>query len=346
MRDQVSLIIPGYNNLLHFKNAYDSLQKHAEGVELILLDDASVDGTWDWMKDLDCITYHSEERVGHTILYDKGIEMATRPIVGILHADMIVGPNYIENMVKHLTKGKVVCATRVEPPIHPEGKEKIIKNFGLDFDDLDVKGFEDFSLSAQQEYKDQTTSGIFAPWILYKEDFQAIGGHDPLFAPFGYEDSDIFNRWILNGYEMVQSRDAFVYHLTCRGHRWNKGVGIENNDYQEIMERCRINYLKKWGAWVQNDQYQHPIIPPVYKKSIVIKNSTTELKEGLAPWFNGGSDIVVEIDAKTFTQQDLNVVMHLNGIVKDSGEIGQFQIGNVKVTINSMKEYQNELIKV
>lgn len=346
MRNQVSLIVPGYNNLTHFKNAYKSIQRHAEGVELILLDDASSDGTWEWMKDLDCITYHSEERVGHTILYDKGISMATRPIVGILHADMIIGPNYVENMVKNLDKGKVVSATRVEPPIHPEGREKIIKDFGMDFDDLNVEGFESFVLKAQEEFKDQTTRGVFAPWILYKEDFQSIGGHDPLFAPFGYEDSDIFNRWILNGYTMVQSRDALVYHLTCRGHRWNKGVGIENSDYKVIMERCRKSYLRKWGAWVQNDEYQHPIIPPVYKKRISIVNSTPQLEEVLEPWFNGGDDIVVEIDGRTFTQEDFNIIMQLNAIVKDSGQLGQFQIGNVKVTINAMTEYQNTLINI
>ena len=55
-----------------------------------------------------------------------------------------------------------------------------------------------------------TTKGIFAPWMLYKQDHFAVGGHDQRFAPFGYEDSDIFNRWILAGYEMVQSRDAFM----------------------------------------------------------------------------------------------------------------------------------------
>ena len=27
------------------------------------------------------------------------------------------------------------------------------------------------------------TNGIFAPWAIYKEDFQSIGGHDPLYAP-------------------------------------------------------------------------------------------------------------------------------------------------------------------
>ena len=112
-------------------------------------------------------------------------------------------------LLKHLEKGKVVCATRVEPPIHPAGLEKIVMDFGMDWNDLKIKEFETFCLEIQKD-KDKTTKGIFAPWILYREDHFAIGGHDQTFAPYGYEDSDIFNRWILAGYEMVQSRDSLV----------------------------------------------------------------------------------------------------------------------------------------
>jgi hypothetical protein len=39
--------------------------------------------------------------------------------------------------LKHLKPGKVVCATRIEPPIHPAGKEKIVKDFG-DEEDNDI----------------------------------------------------------------------------------------------------------------------------------------------------------------------------------------------------------------
>ena len=51
----------------------------------------------------------------------------------------------------------------------------------------------------------QTSNGIFAPWAIYKEDFHSIGGHDPLYAPQSKEDSDIFNRFVLNGYELIQT---------------------------------------------------------------------------------------------------------------------------------------------
>ena len=346
---KVSLVIPGYNNLRHLKNAYNSVRKYyTDKVELILIDDGSNDGTIEWLKSLkddNLKFWREEQRIGHTILYDKGIEKASNEIVGILHADMYIAPNYIENMLKHLKHGTVVCATRVEPPLHPEGKEKIIKDFGQDFDSLMIDDFYKFSLKEMSESKDVTSNGMFAPWILYKEDFLKIGGHDPGFAPFPYEDSDIFQRWILAGYKMIQSRDALVYHLTCRGHRWNKEIGKNDDEFKIFEEQARKHYLKKWGSWIKNDEYGHPILSPVYKKKLIIHNTNPNLEQ-LNDWFNNGEDIIVEIDGNNITQQDFQYISNLNDIIADSGEIGTFELGNIKVTINQIKDHSKDLISL
>ena len=284
----VSLVIPSYNNLRHLKNCYQSIKKHAPQIEMILIDDGSNDGTTEWLEALDDSSVkkiYSKERLGHTIQYDVGIAQAKYDIVGIFHADMIMGPNYIKNMLKHLKKKTVVCGTRVEPPIHPEGREKIIMNFGMDFDDLRIADFEAFCIRTQDANKDIVTSGMFAPWIIYKEDFDRIGGHDPIFAPFPYEDSDIFQRWILQGYELIQSRDALVYHLTCRGHRFTEQIGKDDEYYKVASYKAARNYIRKWGSWIKNDEYQHPIVPRKYDIAFVIKGEITEEYLGsIEPW--------------------------------------------------------------
>lgn len=396
----VSLIIPSHNNLRHLKNVYESIVKHAPQSEIILLDDGSTDGTWEWISELaelhqhrEVKVYRSNNRVGHTILYDKGIQMATNDIVGILHADMIIGPNYVENLVKHLKPKTVVCATRIEPPLHPEGREKIIKDFGMDFDTLDVNAFETYCVKIQEEQKDNITNGMFAPWLLYKKDFEEIGGHDPIFAPFPYEDSDLFQRWILNGYELIQSRDSLVYHLTCRGHRWTDEIRKDSDDFKLFEQRARKNYLRKWGSWVKNDIYQHPIISPVYHKTLVLRGTVTlNLIDFFEPFFNklfiheklknivdeflesakklnaiepsikcelnqkfyyygdgqvmllDSTNVAVFIDCDRITNDDVNVITNLNDIVKDTNDVGQFEIGNLKIDIKDLTEYQDKLI--
>ena len=307
------------------------------------------------------------------------MRLATNDIVGIIHADMIIGPNYIENMLKHLKPGKVVCATRIEPPIHPAGNEKIVMDFGMDWDNLKIEEFNNFCLNRQKVNKDITTKGIFAPWILYKDDHFAIGGHDQIFAPYGYEDSDIFNRWILAGYEMIQSRDAFVYHLTCRGHRWSKGVGIVNDDYESTMSRCRRDFIRKWGDWIQNDEYQFPIINPKYNVGFIVKNCNNILLKELEPWCSNiyvdidyneyitlespntsfnlserikpfdnekNNEILVTINGNLFNQQDFQYIQQLSAILNDSGEPAfHGQLGNLTVEIfEQMNTYEKKLI--
>jgi glycosyltransferase involved in cell wall biosynthesis len=382
----ISLIIPAHNNLKHLKNAYASIKKHAPEIEVILIDDASNDGTYQWLKETQekddkLIVLLSPERLGHTILYDVGIDHASNEIVGIMHADMIMGPNYVENMIKHLQKGTVVAGTRIEPPLHPPGNEKIIQNFGMDFDDLNIPAFEEFCIEQQQIDKDKTSRGMFAPWIIYKEDFLAMGGHDHVFAPFPYEDSDIFERWILSGYKLVQSRDALVYHLTCRGHRWTEQVGKDDEYYKKVSQRAAREYLRKWGSWIQNDEYQHPIIKPKYNIGFMVNGDITlnalatlepicdniyikdkglidsylrheqpntrfDLKNRVKTLEDDkDNDILVEFEYNKLTQEDVFVLQNLPYIIKDSGKIGNMELGNLKFIIISTKTKEKSMIQ-
>jgi len=52
------------------------------------------------------------------------------------------------------------------------------------------------------------------------------------------------------------------------------------------------------------------------------------------------------MDGNKFTQEDFKLIQQLPKIIKDSGEVGKFTLGNLEITINSMEEYQNSLINV
>jgi glycosyltransferase involved in cell wall biosynthesis len=376
-QSDITLVIPSSNNLRHLKNCYASIKRNASDSKIIFLDDGSTDCTTEWLSSIEdnniVALYRSSQRIGHTILYDKGIQLAETSIVGILHADMIIGPKYIENMLKHIKPGVVVCGTRVEPPLHPEGKEKIVKDFGMDFDSLNVEMFEEYVDTIQLHEKDKTTKGMFAPWILYKEDFVKVGGHDKIFAPFPYEDSDIFQRWIMAGYELIQSRDALVYHLTCRGHRWNQEIGKDDDYFKKASSKAARNYLRKWGSWIKNDEYQYPIIPKKYNIGIVIEgvivntlmldmfepwcttlyveeknlvneyiaressNTLLNLSDRVKSGAQSDNDILIYINTKTFNERDANMIGQLQEIIFESGEEGQFELGNMRIEIKSIQ---------
>lgn len=168
--EKVSFIMPSRNNLDYVKQAYNSIREIEIKHPIILLDDASVDGTWEWMQkisetDKDVKIYRNEgpERVGHTILYDVGVKLSDTDIFTIFHADMVASKNYIKNTIKHLHKGRVVAGTRVEPPLHPPGPEKIISNLGMSLEEFNEKKFNKIVNIYEQQFNNQITFGLFAP---------------------------------------------------------------------------------------------------------------------------------------------------------------------------------------
>ena len=228
----ISFIQPSRSNLKYLKWSYESIRKNlGPQHEICWADDFSDDGTWEWMKEIadkdKNVKIHRNKgpkRLGHTILYDTLVDIASNDIVMIFHADMYACPGMDEAVLKHLEKGKVVSATRIEPPLHPDGPEKILQDFGIEPEEFDEEGLMNFLNSDRDFQHGETTTGIFAPWAMYKKDFQAIGGHDPLYAPQSKEDSDIFNRFHLNGIKFIQTWEGCVYHMTCRGSRFADGA--------------------------------------------------------------------------------------------------------------------------
>ena len=299
----ISFVIPSRNNKKYLEWSYDSIRKNLGYThEILLADDFSDDGTWKYLqevqdKDIGVQIFRNEgpDRKGIVYWYDFLCEKATNDVVMFFHADMYACPNLDTEILKHLERGKVVSATRIEPPLHPDGPEKILKDFGIEPEEFDEQGLLKFVSDHVGTREDETTRGIFAPWAMYKDDFLAIGGHDPLYAPQSKEDSDIFNRFVLAGYELIQTWKGFVYHMTSRGSRFKDGAmrnpdgqvfmkGRESDEWLKQNRRSTRNFVRKWGHFVMHDELMYPIIPPKYDVAFSIYNCTPELMAALEPW--------------------------------------------------------------
>ena len=317
----ISFIQPSRNNLKYLKWSYNSIRKNlGYRHEICWADDFSDDGTWEWMQEIvekdKNVKIHRNEgptRLGHTILYDTLVDMATNDIVMIYHADMYACPGMDVQVLKYLQRGKVVSATRIEPPLHPDGPEKILKDFGIEpeeFKEQELLGFVNERLEKTKDDDFETSNGIFAPWAIYKDDFQAIGGHDSLYAPQSKEDSDIFNRFQLAGYETIQTWKGFVYHMTCRGSRFKDGAmrnpagqvfmkGRESSEWLAQNLRSTRNFIRKWGHMVKHDEWLKPIVPPKYNIGFVVDNCDYNMLNELEPWCS-------KIYVDTFTEDYIN----------------------------------------
>ena len=392
---KISFIQPSRNNLKYLKWSYDAIRKNQEGheVEICVADDASTDGTWEWCQEMmekdpyfKAILNDTGKRLGHTILYDRLInEVATNDIAMIYHADMYLCPGALDAIEQEIKPRTIVSLTRIEPPLHPDGPEKILRDFGVEPEEFKEQALLDFI--ASRVPNNDVTEGIFAPWAFYRKDFQKIGGHDPLYAPQSKEDSDIFNRFMLDGVEFVQTWHGCVYHMTCRGSRRNT-VDKAKNIYEDSPEwlaqnmRSTRNFIRKWGHFVMHDSLMKPIVPPKYDIGIIINggmpvlealepwcstiyikddydlivpvyitkeqpNTLYDLRERIKPFDNEkNNEILVEVTQSTFTQQDYQIIQQLSQIIQQQGEPGRFQLGNIVMEIIQMNEYQNDLINI
>ena len=313
---KISFIQPSRNNLKYLKWSYDAIRKNQEGheVEICVADDASTDGTWEWCletmeKDpyFKAILNDTGKRLGHTILYDRLInEVATNDIAMIYHADMYLCPGALDAIEQEIKPRTIVSLTRIEPPLHPDGPEKILRDFGVEPEEFNEEALLAFINSRVPN--DDITEGVFAPWAFYRKDFQKIGGHDPLYAPQSKEDSDIFNRFLLDGITFIQTWHGCVYHMTCRGSRRNtvdkaKNIYEDSPEWLAQNQRSTRNFIRKWGHFVKHDAYMKPIVPPKYDIGIRVHGCTSELLELLEPWC---STILIDDEMQVLTSHYLD----------------------------------------
>jgi hypothetical protein len=177
-----------------------------------------------------------------------------------------------------------------------------------------------------------------------------------------------------------------VYHLTCRGSRFNPtitAIGKDSDEWQQQNIKSARNFIRKWGHFVKHDPLMKPIIPPKYDIGFIVSNCGLPHLEALEPWCSTvyikdimnliaseyikkeqtntkfklqerikpydnekQNNILVSFDASKLTNQNFQLITQLPEIIKDSGEVGTFNLDIFTIDIIHMNEYQNQLIKL
>ena len=384
MNRKITFCIPSKNNLRYLKNSIQSIKANSlHQNEIIVYVDADNDGTKEWLDEnrIKYLVNDTDTPKGIAYGYNRCIEAATTPIVCMFHADMYMGQWFDDAILKHLKPLSVVSGTRIEPPLHPKGLEKIVEDFGMYPEDFKKAEFDKFVYEMRYVYQGKTTKGIFAPWAIYKEDITSIGMHDEKLHSY-HEDSDIFNRFILNGYDIIQTWEALVYHLTCRGGQFQDGIEqVTKDEFFHLMKNSSFkNYVRKWGTFIKNDEYQYPTIPHKYNVGIHIKNCNKQILNIIEPWgtnvfvdlnqniieeyiqeqYNSiinlnekinnsaiNNDIELIIDGNKLTNQNINFIFILSEILDDNQlEVGKYQFDIFDIKVNRIKHTEEELIIV
>lgn len=393
--EKITFCIPSKSNLRYLKTCIPSIRKNAfrKDHEIIIFVDSDNDGTVKWLSenaDKYNVTYYVNPKLGKELFgigkaYDYCIEKSTTDIFMIFHADMMLGKDADLKAWEHLAEKTVVCSTRIEPPLHPNGGEKILIDFGIWPEEFKEEAFNAFVEREMQTSK--VTEGIFAPWMMYKKDFEKLGGHDPILKS-AREDSDIFNRMMLAGFTFKQPWSSLVYHLTGRGGQFQHGkVGeAKDEEWQTLMNNSTREFIRKWGSTVKHSSLMKPIVSPKYLIGIAVKHCNLQLLDALEPWCDRiyiddemgvllasyyeyehkrtaydlhkrvmtlgyqnpheYEDVVIEVDGKAFSNEDFQLIQLLPDILKEQGQPGKFKLGNLIITVHRLTEVQDGLIYI
>lgn len=380
--------ITSKNNLRYLKHAVFYIKENsARDHDILVFIDADNDGTEKWCinNNIKYIKNPSKELFGIGNAYNLLVEKSDTDFVVIYHADMIMGKGFDTALYNNWKPKTVVSATRIEPPLHPSDPAKIVLDLGLwpETDIIDGFKVNEFNKFVSENKKDIITNGIFAPWLIHKDDFNDVKGHDPIMKSHS-EDRDLFNRFLLNGYNIIQSWEALVYHLTCRGGQFEHAsktsdLNHKSNGWNKLAHNQTREFIRKWGTPPKYDEYQFPIVSSKYDIGFIVKNCNLQLLEILEPWCSTiyvdcdykqyiekeqlntsfdlqkrikpygnekQNEILISFNTTQLNQNNFQYIQQLSDIIKDNGEIGSFELDIFKVDIIQMNEYQNTLIKI
>ena len=374
MKHDISLLVGLKNNLDYSKNFYSTTRILYPEVEICFVSYGSTDGTHEWLDSLNDSNikyYYEKEAKTFSNTFNKACEISTKGYVAYLHNDIVLAPGFIENMEKHMNGNKAVSYTTIEPPIFSghERPGKIIKNFGVNIDSFDRESMYSFVKDQQQIYSNKIENGVTFFMCMPKKVLLEIGGMDNLFNPFFCEDDDIIKRLRLYGLDQITSLDAICYHFVSKTSRFSEEYEIES---RKIEIKSNRNYIRKWGSRLDS---------PKYNIAYVVHNCNIHALSALEPWCDriyvenkfdyieteqpntkfdlskrvltigqndpiGENDIVVEFDCAKFSQRTFELLQSLPQIIKESGELGTFELEDLKIVINAIEEKQNDLIKI
>jgi len=393
MSTRIAFCIPSKSNLRYLKTCIPSIRNNAfnPNHEIIVFVDEDTDGTVEWLEknaEHYGVDYYVNPHLGKRLFgigpaYDYCIEKSESDVFMIFHADMILAKNADANALAHLKEKTVVAATRIEPPTHPNAGEKIQQQFGMYPEDFLQDKFDEFI--EKQIQSDKVTEGIFAPWMMYKSDYKELGGHDARLHSCR-EDSDIFNRMLIAGFNFVQPWNSLVWHFAGRGAGSNSNFDTEEDrirheTWKQNMSNSTREFIRKWKSNVKHEPLMKPIVNPIYNTGIRIKHCNPNLLAALEPLAHDiyvdcdyadyiqneqyrttddlltkvhsidddvTNDVIIDLDGQRLSQQDYQILFEMGAIIKQSGKPGKSKLGNFNIVleIKRLEEKQNELLKV
>lgn len=237
----LSIVIP-FNTIQYTVGCIKSIEKHTQKLEYEII--AVNNGCHRSIKDYvqhPCLKEVRCSKRGFAPAINKGIEASSGKYVLLLNNDTLVGPNWVQNMIKCIDT--VERAGIVGPRTNVALAEQRIPNTGLGENVIKIEKFmERFNIHDPEKWYEVEFITGFCMLIL-REVIDKAGLFDEGYEIGCYEDADYIVRVRKEGYRIMCAGDTFVYHY---GHKSLFQV-IDRYRLCEIIEKNKKRYHEKWG---------------------------------------------------------------------------------------------------
>jgi GT2 family glycosyltransferase len=245
---KVSVIVLTYDNLAFTRACLDSLERytHYPDWELILVDNASRDGSVEFLQDYAArrkrvrLLLNTENR-GFAAGNNQGLAAATGEVLILLNNDTYVTPGWMTGLVRHLRRRPELGM--VGPVTNNIGNEARIDISYRNMEEMREAAFAYTRAHARELFYNDTVAFFCA--AMTRQAYAAVGPLEEAFGQGFFEDDDYCNRLRGKGYKVAIAEDVFVHH-----HLSASFGQLEEAERRALFERNKVIYEQKWGAWI------------------------------------------------------------------------------------------------
>lgn len=240
-----SIIVLTFNNLEYTRLCLGSVFQKTDDsdFEVIVVDNASSDGTVDYLEDLK--SHHDNlklipnpSNLGFAAGNNQGAATSTGDYLVFLNNDTIVTPGWLYRLYEHLANNPK--AGMVGPVTNAIGNEAKI-----DVDYVDLNDIDEFAIKRAKYFDGESFKiKVLALYccMISRELYTRIGGLDERYQIGMFEDDDLAMKISAAGYHCLCAEDVFIHHF--HGASFKNLSELEN---QRIFHENRKKYEEKWG---------------------------------------------------------------------------------------------------
>lgn len=215
----ISIVIPNFNGKIiiqkNLSKVLDSLKDFKGEKEIIFVDDASKDGSLEYLKslkekDVKIYVLSNSKNLGFSSSVNKGVESAKNEIVILLNTDVSPQKDFLKPLLEHFKEENVFAVGAMDKSI--EGDKVVLRGRGLG---VWRKGF---LVHRRGEVDKTNTLWVSGGSSAYRKSiWDKLGGLNELYNPFYWEDIDLSYRALKSGYKILFEAKSIVTHEHLKG---------------------------------------------------------------------------------------------------------------------------------